>query len=74
VTRVLVTGGSRGTGAAIVRTLHRDGATVASARSADSAWTTPPQEVAEVIALLASGRSRQSTGATIDIAGADHVR
>lgn len=35
---------------------------------------TPPQDVAEVIAFLASGRSRHSTGATIDITGADYVR
>ncbi|MFF2315262.1 SDR family NAD(P)-dependent oxidoreductase [Arthrobacter sp. NPDC058097] len=35
---------------------------------------TPPEDVAEVIAFLASGRSRHSTGATIDITGADYVR
>jgi NAD(P)-dependent dehydrogenase (short-subunit alcohol dehydrogenase family) len=35
---------------------------------------TPPQDVAEVIAFLASGRSRHTTGATIDITGADYVR
>ena len=35
---------------------------------------TPPQDVAEMIAFLASGRSRHSTGATIDITGADYVR
>lgn len=35
---------------------------------------TPPQDVAEVITFLASGRSRHSTGATIDITGADYVR
>jgi 3-oxoacyl-[acyl-carrier protein] reductase len=35
---------------------------------------TPPQDVAEVIAFLASGRSRHATGATIDITGADYVR
>lgn len=35
---------------------------------------TPPQDVAEMIAFLASGRSRHATGATIDITGADYVR
>jgi 3-oxoacyl-[acyl-carrier protein] reductase len=35
---------------------------------------TPPEDVAEVIAFLASGRSRHSTGATVDITGADYVR
>ena len=35
---------------------------------------TPPQDVAEVIAFLASGRSPHTTGATIDITGADYVR
>jgi 3-oxoacyl-[acyl-carrier protein] reductase len=35
---------------------------------------TPPEDVAEMITFLASGRSRHSTGATIDITGADYVR
>ena len=35
---------------------------------------TPPEEVAAVIAFLASGRARHTTGATIDITGADYVR
>ena len=35
---------------------------------------TPPEEVAEVIAFLASGKARHTTGATIDITGADYVR
>lgn len=35
---------------------------------------TPPQDVAEIITFLASGKSRHSTGATIDITGADYVR
>jgi 3-oxoacyl-[acyl-carrier protein] reductase len=35
---------------------------------------TPPEDVAELITFLASGRSRHTTGATIDITGADYVR
>jgi len=35
---------------------------------------TPPEDVAEVVAFLASGRSPHTTGATIDITGADYVR
>ena len=35
---------------------------------------TPPQDVAEMVVFLASGRSRHTTGATIDITGADYVR
>ena len=35
---------------------------------------TPPADVAEVVAFLASGRSPHTTGATIDITGADYVR
>lgn len=35
---------------------------------------TPAADVAEVVAFLASGRSRHSTGTTIDISGADYVR
>ncbi|KUF06799.1 SDR family NAD(P)-dependent oxidoreductase [Leucobacter sp. G161] len=35
---------------------------------------TPPSDVAEVIAFLATGRARHTTGSTIDITGADYVR
>lgn len=35
---------------------------------------TPPEDVAETVAFLASGRSRHLTGATLDITGADYVR
>ena len=35
---------------------------------------TPPTDVAEVIAFLATGRARHATGTTIDITGADYVR
>ncbi len=35
---------------------------------------TPPADVAEVVAFRASGRSPHTTGATIDITGADYVR
>ncbi|MCX5467232.1 SDR family NAD(P)-dependent oxidoreductase [Acinetobacter nematophilus] len=35
---------------------------------------TPASDVAEIVAFLATGRSRHTTGATIDITGADYVR
>lgn len=35
---------------------------------------TPPEDVAELVAFLASGRSRHLTGSTLDITGADYVR
>jgi 3-oxoacyl-[acyl-carrier protein] reductase len=35
---------------------------------------TPAADVAGVIAFLASGRSRHTTGATIDTTGAEYVR
>ncbi|GER23732.1 NAD-dependent epimerase [Zafaria cholistanensis] len=35
---------------------------------------TPPEDVAELIAFLASGKCRHATGATIDVTGADYVR
>lgn len=34
----------------------------------------PPEDVAETVAFLASGRARHMTGATLDITGADYVR
>ena len=34
----------------------------------------PPEEVAELVAFLASGRSRHLTGATLDMNGASYVR
>ncbi len=35
---------------------------------------TPPSDIAETVAFLASGRARHATGCTIDITGADYVR
>lgn len=35
---------------------------------------TPPEDVAELVAFLVSGRSRHLTGATLDVTGADYVR
>ncbi len=44
------------------------------ARALPLGEVTPPEDVAEVVAFLASGKSRHSTGTTIDITGADYVR
>lgn len=35
---------------------------------------TPPEDVAELVAFLATGRSAHLTGATLDVTGADYVR
>jgi len=35
---------------------------------------TPPEDVAQTVIFLASGRARHATGCTIDITGADYVR
>ena len=34
----------------------------------------PPEEIAELVALLASGRVRHLSGATLDINGASYIR
>jgi NAD(P)-dependent dehydrogenase (short-subunit alcohol dehydrogenase family) len=34
----------------------------------------PPEEVAELIAFLSTGRSRHLSGATIDVNGATYIR
>ena len=34
----------------------------------------PPEEVADLIAFLATGRARHLTGATIDVNGATYIR
>jgi NAD(P)-dependent dehydrogenase (short-subunit alcohol dehydrogenase family) len=44
------------------------------AASLPLAEVTPPEDVAEVIAFLASGRAPHATGTTVDITGADYVR
>lgn len=49
-------------------------AAAAAAATVPLGEITPPEDVAEVIAFLASGRARHTTGATIDISGADYVR
>jgi 3-oxoacyl-[acyl-carrier protein] reductase len=47
---------------------------IALAASLPMGEVTPPEDVAEVIAFLASGRAPHTTGATIDVTGADYVR
>jgi NAD(P)-dependent dehydrogenase (short-subunit alcohol dehydrogenase family) len=49
------------------------GAAAVTAGLALGEWV-PPEDVAEVIAFLAAGRSRHLTGATIDVNGASYVR
>lgn len=52
-----------------------EGADVAGlAESLPMREITPARDVAEAVAFLASGRSPHTTGATIDITGADYVR
>jgi NAD(P)-dependent dehydrogenase (short-subunit alcohol dehydrogenase family) len=34
----------------------------------------PPEEIAELIAFLSSGRARHLSGATIDVNGASYIR
>ncbi|GAA4478737.1 SDR family oxidoreductase [Microbacterium panaciterrae] len=52
-----------------------DGAIEQSVRDAlPLGEVTPARDVAEVVAFLATGRARHTTGATIDITGADYVR
>jgi NAD(P)-dependent dehydrogenase (short-subunit alcohol dehydrogenase family) len=44
-----------------------------SAGLAMGEWV-PPQELADLITFLASGRARHLTGATLDVNGASYVR
>ena len=45
-----------------------------TARQLPMGEITPPEDVAEAVGFLASGRSPHATGTTIDISGADYVR
>jgi NAD(P)-dependent dehydrogenase (short-subunit alcohol dehydrogenase family) len=65
----VVTGAAGGIGGATAQRLAQEGAAVVLVDMSERV-----KEVAEVIAFLASGRSRHSTGTTIDITGADYVR
>lgn len=49
------------------------GADAVTAGLAMGEWV-PPEEVAEVVAFLATGRCRHLTGATLDVNGASYVR
>ena len=35
---------------------------------------TPPEDVAEIITFLSSGRARHATGITVDVTGGSYVR
>jgi 3-oxoacyl-[acyl-carrier protein] reductase len=54
--------------------LADDAVTAESAAALPLGEVTPPEDVAETIVFLASGRARHATGTTIDITGADYVR
>ena len=56
-----------------VAAASRGGEEVVTATLAMGEWV-PPEEVADVVAYLASGRVRHLTGATIDINGASYIR
>jgi len=59
----------------VLTDMMTDGPEVAElAASMPMGEITPPEDVAEVIAFLASGRSPHTSGATIDVTGADYVR
>jgi len=59
----------------VLTDMMADGPDVAElAASMPMGEVTPPEDVAEVVAFLASGRSPHTTGATIDVTGADYVR
>ena len=59
----------------VLTDMMSDGPEVAAlAASMPMGEVTPPEDVAEVIAFLASGRSPHTSGATIDVTGADYVR
>ena len=59
----------------VLTDMMSDGPEVAAlAASMPMGEITPPEDVAEVIAFLASGRSPHTSGATIDVTGADYVR
>jgi 3-oxoacyl-[acyl-carrier protein] reductase len=59
----------------VLTDMMADGPDVAElAASMPMGEVTPPEDVAEVIAFLASGRSPHTSGATIDVTGADYVR
>lgn len=57
----------------VVAAARTGGEAVASAGLAMGEWV-PPEEVAELIAFLATGRCRHLSGATLDVNGASYIR
>lgn len=84
---VLITGAGGGIGSAVARTVIAQGgkalihdinthalAALAAADQTGLGEVAQPQDVANVIAFLASGLARHATGTTIDVNGASYVR
>jgi NAD(P)-dependent dehydrogenase (short-subunit alcohol dehydrogenase family) len=46
---------------------------VVTAQLAMGEWI-PPEEIAELVAFLATGKARHLTGATLDVNGASYIR
>ena len=65
---LLVTGASGGIGAATARTI-----TSRAVTSSGLGEVAGPQDLANVIAFLASGLARHATGSTVDVDGASDV-
>jgi NAD(P)-dependent dehydrogenase (short-subunit alcohol dehydrogenase family) len=49
------------------------GEDVITARLAMGEWV-PPEEIAELVAFLASGKNRHLSGSTFDVNGATYIR
>ncbi|MGH8295079.1 MAG: SDR family NAD(P)-dependent oxidoreductase [Steroidobacteraceae bacterium] len=71
-TGVLVTGASRGIGAAVARAMGKAGARVAIHYRSERPLT-EPEDIAAFVVFLASGRGDHSTGCTIEVNAGSYV-
>jgi NAD(P)-dependent dehydrogenase (short-subunit alcohol dehydrogenase family) len=69
----LISPGVVRTGMSIASAITQGGEEKITASLAMGEWV-PPQEIAEMIAFLATGRQKQLSGATLDINGASYIR